>query len=250
MVPSCAEGGVLGVLPGIIGCIQATEALKILLGVGETLSGRLLLYDALSMRFRELKLRRDPKLRPPTHLIDYQAFCGVPKPPAPGQGAEASAHGFARLGAAAVAARLAEGWAPHWIDVRKPQEWALVQLARAERFVPHEQVVAEGQSQDIALLLYTSGTTGAPKGVITTHGSLLHNAELIGQTVQPKAGCEYLSYIPLSWATEQWVGVTLGLAPVNGITLPLVSYGGTSLLSTLLGLAVVFVVHRDRYAGW
>jgi long-chain acyl-CoA synthetase len=74
-----------------------------------------------------------------------------------------------------------------------------------------EQVVAEGQSQDIALLLYTSGTTGAPKGVITTHGSLLHNAELIGQTMQPRPGCEYLSYIPLSWATEQWVGVTLGL---------------------------------------
>lgn len=144
LVPSCAEGGVLGVLPGVIGCIQATEALKILLGVGETLSGRLLLYDALSMRFRELKLRRDPTLSPPTHLIDYQAFCGIPKPPAPGQAAEASPQGFARLSAAAVAARLAEGWAPHWIDVRKPQEWAIVQLARAERFVPHEQVVAEG----------------------------------------------------------------------------------------------------------
>jgi long-chain acyl-CoA synthetase len=74
-----------------------------------------------------------------------------------------------------------------------------------------EQVVAQGQSMDIALLLYTSGTTGAPKGVITTHASMLHNAELIGQSVQLPPGSEYLSYIPLSWATEQWVGVTLGL---------------------------------------
>lgn len=74
-----------------------------------------------------------------------------------------------------------------------------------------EQVVAQGQSTDIALLLYTSGTTGAPKGVITTHASMLHNASLIGQSVQLPPGSEYLSYIPLSWATEQWVGVTLGL---------------------------------------
>ena len=74
-----------------------------------------------------------------------------------------------------------------------------------------EQVVAQGKSQDIALLMYTSGTTGSPKGVITTHGSLLHNASLIGKTLQLSEACDYLSYIPLSWATEQWVGVTLGL---------------------------------------
>jgi long-chain acyl-CoA synthetase len=79
-----------------------------------------------------------------------------------------------------------------------------------------EEAIAKGQSGDIAVLSYTSGTTGAPKGVITTHASLLHNADLIGRTVQVPAGCEYLSYIPLSWATEQWVGVTLGLmAPMR-----------------------------------
>ncbi len=83
LVPSCAEGGVLGILPGAIGVIQATEAVKIILGIGETLKGRLLLYDALSMRFRELKLRRDPDCPVcgdhPTvkKLIDYQEFCGV-----------------------------------------------------------------------------------------------------------------------------------------------------------------------------
>ena len=78
LVPSCAEGGVLGILPGVIGCIQATETIKILLGKGDTLSGRLLLYDALGMTFRQLKLRRDPNLKPITELIDYQQFCGMP----------------------------------------------------------------------------------------------------------------------------------------------------------------------------
>ncbi|MFM8359887.1 MAG: molybdopterin-synthase adenylyltransferase MoeB, partial [Verrucomicrobiota bacterium] len=91
MVPSCAEGGVLGVLPGIIGCIQATEILKLALGKGNTLVGRLLLFNALEMKFRELKLRRDPACPVcgdhPTvrELIDYEQFCGVtPEPVAPG----------------------------------------------------------------------------------------------------------------------------------------------------------------------
>lgn len=77
MVPSCAEGGVLGILPGVIGCIQATETIKIILGQGETLSGRLLLYNSLNMTFRQLKLRPNP-IRPVIEkLIDYQEFCGV-----------------------------------------------------------------------------------------------------------------------------------------------------------------------------
>jgi molybdopterin/thiamine biosynthesis adenylyltransferase/rhodanese-related sulfurtransferase len=79
LVPSCAEGGVLGVLCGIIGTIQATEAIKIILGQGNTLSGRLLLYDALEMKFRELKLRPNP-VRPVIEtLIDYEEFCGIPQ---------------------------------------------------------------------------------------------------------------------------------------------------------------------------
>src|SRR5712675_834284 len=87
LVPSCAEGGVLGILPGTIGLIQATEAVKLILGIGESLVGRLLLYDALAMRFRELKLRRNtecpvcgdhPTIR---ELIDYQEFCGIPNQP-------------------------------------------------------------------------------------------------------------------------------------------------------------------------
>ncbi|MEH2239506.1 molybdopterin-synthase adenylyltransferase MoeB [Nostoc sp.] len=79
MVPSCAEGGVLGILPGIIGLIQATETVKIILGQGNTLSGRLLLYNALDMKFRELKLRPNP-IRPVIeNLIDYEQFCGIPQ---------------------------------------------------------------------------------------------------------------------------------------------------------------------------
>ncbi|MGQ9634635.1 MAG: molybdopterin-synthase adenylyltransferase MoeB [Bryobacteraceae bacterium] len=90
LVPSCAEGGVLGVLPGLVGLIQATEAVKLILGVGQPLVGRLLLYDALGMRFRELKIRRDagcpvcgdrPTIR---ELIDYHQFCGVPRAGGPG----------------------------------------------------------------------------------------------------------------------------------------------------------------------
>ena len=85
LVPSCAEGGVLGILPGTIGLIQATETVKLILGIGEPLKGRLLLYDALAMRFRELKLRRNPECpicgdHPTIHeLIDYQQFCGIPQ---------------------------------------------------------------------------------------------------------------------------------------------------------------------------
>ena len=77
MVPSCAEGGVVGVLPGIIGVIQATEAVKIITGIGTSLSGRLLLFDALGMKFRELKLRPSPERPVIDKLIDYQQFCGV-----------------------------------------------------------------------------------------------------------------------------------------------------------------------------
>ncbi len=79
MVPSCAEGGVLGVLCGIIGTIQATETIKIILGVDTTLSGRLLLYNALEMNFRELKLRPNPKRPVIDKLIDYEQFCGIPQ---------------------------------------------------------------------------------------------------------------------------------------------------------------------------
>ncbi len=133
LVPSCAEGGVLGILPGVIGTIQATETLKLLLGLGSSLSGRLLLYDALEMRFRELTLRKDPSAKPITTLIDYTQFCGAPT---------ASPDPFERLTAAAVRARLDAGWSPLWLDVREPHEWEIVRLEQTDHFVPQAKLAA------------------------------------------------------------------------------------------------------------
>ncbi|MGI0154859.1 MAG: molybdopterin-synthase adenylyltransferase MoeB, partial [Thermoplasmata archaeon] len=132
LVPSCAEGGVLGVLPGLIGLIQATETIKLLLGVGEPLIGRLLLYDALAMRFRELKLRKNPvcvicSSRATQHgLIDYPAFCGVPAP-----GASAADAGLPEITAGALRDELASADPPMLVDVREPNEWEIVHLPNA-----------------------------------------------------------------------------------------------------------------------
>lgn len=138
LVPSCAEGGVLGVLPGIIGCIQATETLKILLGRGDTLSGRLLLYDALRMSFREFQLSRSPDRPPITELIDYQQFCG-----AAGQKAAPSQdEGFVRISPTEARARMDGGWSPYVLDVRGAHEAEIVALDFTTRLQPHGQVTA------------------------------------------------------------------------------------------------------------
>ena len=156
LVPSCAEGGVLGILPGVIGCIQATETIKILLGKGTSLSGRLLLYDAMNMRFRELKLRRDPNAKPITELIDYQQFCGVPSA-AEGAQPVHEVEGFQRLDVAAVKARLESGWLPFVLDVRKPHEAEIATLGFSNLLRPHEQVIAgdlDGIPRDRPVLVY------------------------------------------------------------------------------------------------
>jgi adenylyltransferase/sulfurtransferase len=133
LVPSCAEGGVLGILPGVVGGIQATEALKILLGVGEPLVGRLLLYDALAMRFEELKLRRDPKCplcgESPTitELQDYVAFCGL------GRGEETEA--VEEISAVELKRRVDAGEPLELIDVRDPHEFAICRIP-GTRLVP------------------------------------------------------------------------------------------------------------------
>ena len=131
LVPSCAEGGVLGVLPGIIGVIQATEAIKLVLGTGEPLIGRFLIYDALRMKFRELKLRRDPECpvcgdHPTvTTLIDYEQFCGL-KPPA-GQ-APAATQEIPTVTVEDLKQRLDRGDDLVVLDVREPHEVDIVRI--------------------------------------------------------------------------------------------------------------------------
>jgi molybdopterin/thiamine biosynthesis adenylyltransferase/rhodanese-related sulfurtransferase len=127
MVPSCAEGGVLGVLPGIIGCIQATEILKLALGKGNLLVGRLLLFNALDMKFRELKLRRDPQCpvcgENPTikELIDYEVFCGIEPPKTNGNPNEVSVQEMKRaLEDPALGIKV--------VDVREPFEYEIAHI--------------------------------------------------------------------------------------------------------------------------
>ena len=143
LVPSCAEGGVLGILPGLVGVIQATEVIKLILGIGEPLIGRLLLVDALGMQFRTLKLRKNPDCPVcGTHeikeLIDYDQFCGIT--PSSGNGPlEGSSHGVTPQGTSEIEGipqisveqldrRIKLGDKPFILDVREPHEYAIVNL--------------------------------------------------------------------------------------------------------------------------
>jgi adenylyltransferase/sulfurtransferase len=132
LVPSCAEGGVLGVLPGVVGVIQGIETIKLILGVGETLVGRLLLFDALAMRFRELKLRKDPacpmcgERRTISELVDYEEFCGL----TPSEQAGAAAEGW-EITARELQAKRERGDPFQLVDVREPHEYRIAHLPDA-----------------------------------------------------------------------------------------------------------------------
>jgi adenylyltransferase/sulfurtransferase len=129
LVPSCAEGGVLGILPGVIGLIQATETVKLILGTGKPLVGRLLLYDALEMKFRELKLRKNPECpacgdhRTITQLIDYNQFCGVPQ-----HTAEAPVNVSGEIEPKDVKAKQDRGDKFVLVDVREPHEYQIARI--------------------------------------------------------------------------------------------------------------------------
>ncbi|HKK26671.1 MAG TPA: molybdopterin-synthase adenylyltransferase MoeB [Gemmatimonadota bacterium] len=170
-VPSCAEAGVLGILPGLVGTIQAAEAVKLVLGLGRTLAGRLLLVDALEMDFREVEIARDPECpvcgdEPTvTELIDYEAFCGMPGEEAAagsagavGADAASGAEAGAAIGGAGASGdgagetsdritvwqlreKLDDGEAPDLVDVREPFEWRICNLEEeGARLVPLSQL--------------------------------------------------------------------------------------------------------------
>jgi sulfur-carrier protein adenylyltransferase/sulfurtransferase len=141
LVPSCAEGGVLGILPGLVGVIQATEVIKLILGKGEPLIGRLLLVDALSMRFRELKLRKNPECpvcgTNPTvkQLIDYQQFCGI----VPDTPQESNVkNGIPQMTVKELKRRLDAGEDIQLIDVREPYEYQIAQIGG--KLIPQNDV--------------------------------------------------------------------------------------------------------------
>jgi adenylyltransferase/sulfurtransferase len=159
LVPSCAEGGVLGVLPGVIGVIQATEAIKLMLGIGEPLIGRFLIYDALKMRFRELKLRKDPECpvcgtNPTvTKLIDYEQFCGIrPEPQTQPTGAAVNEWEITPV---ELKRRLDAGDDLFILDVREPNEYQINRIPgstliplgelprRYQELDPDQEIVAQ-----------------------------------------------------------------------------------------------------------
>ena len=141
-IPDCAEGGVFGVLPGMIGVIQATETIKLITGAGESLVGRLLLVDALRMRFRTIELARDPQCpacgtREITALLDYDVFCGVASPvsPAASESETDDDADVDEITPRRLDTRLRGGSAITVLDVREPYEWAIARLPEA-RLIP------------------------------------------------------------------------------------------------------------------
>ena len=175
LVPSCAEGGVLGILPGTIGTIQATEAIKLILSIGETLIGRLLLYNALDMSFEFVKLRKNPTCAvcsdnpTVTELIDYEEFCGVP---GHDHEEEGSAGDEWDITVQDLKAMLDAGKPVRVIDVREPHEWEIVHMEGAD-LVPLGQLPAYMHRLDSAENIVLHCKTGARS---TTALNQLHEA--------------------------------------------------------------------------
>jgi len=151
MVPSCAEGGVLGVLCASIGSVMVTEVIKLITGIGESLLGRLMVYDALEMSYRTIKIRKDPKAEPITKLIDYEEFCGVVS-----DEAQQAAFG-STITVADLKEMLDAGKDPYLVDVREPVEYEIVKIPGGV-LIPKDRILS-GEAlaelpQDKPLVLY------------------------------------------------------------------------------------------------
>ncbi|MGA2535345.1 MAG: molybdopterin-synthase adenylyltransferase MoeB [Terracidiphilus sp.] len=202
LVPSCAEGGVLGILPGLVGVIQATEAIKLILGKGDSLVGRLLLVDALNMRFRELKLRKNPECpvcgdNPTvTALIDYDHFCGIiPEVPAATKEGMVVKNGIPQLTVKELKARRDAGKEVFLLDVREPYEFQIAQIGgtlipqndvpqRLAEIPRDREIVVQcrsgARSQRIAEFLKQSGYTD----VVNLAGGILAWSDEIDPRIQ------------------------------------------------------------------
>ncbi len=192
LVPSCAEGGVLGVLPGTVGAIQATEAIKLILGQGESLIGRLLLYDALNMSFDQVRLRKNPDCpvcgeNPTvTELIDYEDFCGVPAHDqslyTAGQDAESLSR-VPQMSPRELYERLQNGEPLYILDVREPHEWEISNLAEhGAVLIPKGKVLERlnelDTAQEIVVQCRTGGRSAEIVQLLQEHGfTKLHNLD-------------------------------------------------------------------------
>jgi adenylyltransferase/sulfurtransferase len=185
MVPSCAEGGVLGILPGIVGLIQANEGVKLILGQGNPLIGRLLLFNALDMKFRELKLKKDPtcpvcgKNPTVTQLIDYQEFCGVPKASAKPETEDLAPD---EITPAQVKARMDRGDDFLLIDVREPHEWDIAHIEGA-KLIPLGQIAARvgelDPDADIVVQCKMGGRSAKAQDILYANG-FTHVKNMVG----------------------------------------------------------------------
>ncbi len=178
LVPNCAEGGVLGILPGFIGVVQATETVKLLLGVGRPLIGRLMLYDALDMSVREMKVRKNPKCPicgpDPTikELIDYEAFCGVRRPE-PDHVNGATAMPEDTITALELKAAMDRGERPFLLDVRNPEEIAICKIAGSTVIPLPELPTRLGElDPNVPMVVHCKGGTRSAKAItlLRQHG--------------------------------------------------------------------------------
>ncbi|ADJ42934.1 molybdopterin biosynthesis-like protein MoeZ [Amycolatopsis mediterranei S699] len=177
MVPSCAEGGVLGVLCASIGSIMVTEAIKLLTGIGEPLLGRLISYDALDMKYREVKIRKDPDTPKITELIDYEAFCGVVSDEA------AQAASGSTITPAELKAKFDSGENFALIDVREPHEYEIVNIKGAT-LIPKDRILS-GEAlaelpQDKPIVLHCKSGGRSAEALAALHAAGFKDATHLG----------------------------------------------------------------------
>jgi adenylyltransferase/sulfurtransferase len=168
MVPSCAEGGVLGVLCAAIGSVMVNEAIKLITGIGEPLLGRLLVFDALGMEWSEIPIRKDPNTAPITELIDYDSFCGLVSEEA----AEAAAG--STITATELKELLDSGKPAFLVDVREPAEWEIVRIPGAT-LIPKDEILRGAAlaslPQDRQIVLYCKSGVRSAEALAAVHGA-------------------------------------------------------------------------------